>query len=132
MTDPEPTTGVLFYRQAMDTVVPVSSPRVAEMIKLLENTFRAINIGLANEMALLCDRMGIDVWEVIEAAATKPFEFMPFYPGPGLGGHCIPVDLFYLSWKARMDGAEAHFIAALIVDTRNALRDFRREHIVRL
>jgi UDP-N-acetyl-D-glucosamine dehydrogenase len=102
--------GALFYRQAVDTVVPVSSTRVAEMVKLLENTFRSINIGLANEMALLCDRMGIDVWEVIEAAATKPFGFMPFYPGPGLGGHCIPVDPFYLSWKAKMDGAEARFI----------------------
>ena len=102
--------GALFYSQAMETVVPVSSTRVAEMVKLLENTFRSINIGLANEMALLCDRMKIDVWEVIEAAATKPFGFMPFYPGPGLGGHCIPVDPFYLSWKAKMDGAEAHFI----------------------
>jgi UDP-N-acetyl-D-glucosamine dehydrogenase len=102
--------GALFYRQVMETVVPVSSTQVAEMVKLLENTFRSINIGLANEMALLCDRMQIDVWEVIEAAATKPFGFMPFYPGPGLGGHCIPVDPFYLSWKAKMDGAEAHFI----------------------
>jgi UDP-N-acetyl-D-glucosamine dehydrogenase len=102
--------GALFYRQAMDTVVPVSSTKVAEMVKLHENTFRSINIGLANEMALLCDRMQIDVWEVIEAAATKPFGFMPFFPGPGLGGHCIPVDPFYLSWKAKMDGADAHFI----------------------
>jgi UDP-N-acetyl-D-glucosamine dehydrogenase len=102
--------GALFYRQALDAVVPVSSPKVAEMVKLLENTFRSINIGLANEMALLCDRMKIDVWEVIEAAATKPFGFMPFYPGPGLGGHCIPVDPFYLSWKAKMDGVEARFI----------------------
>jgi len=102
--------GVLFYRQALETVVPVSSPRVAEMVKLLENTFRSINIGLANEMALLCDMMKIDVWEVIEAAATKPFGFMPFYPGPGLGGHCIPVDPFYLSWKAKLDGAEVRFI----------------------
>jgi len=102
--------GTFFYRQVMDVVVPVSSTKVAEMVKLLENTFRSINIGLANEMALLCDRMGIDVWEVIEAAATKPFGFMPFYPGPGLGGHCIPVDPFYLSWKAKMDGAEARFI----------------------
>ena len=102
--------GALFYRQAMESVVPVSSTKVAEMVKLLENTFRSINIGLANEMALLCDHMKIDVWEVIEAAATKPFGFMPFYPGPGLGGHCIPVDPFYLSWKAKMDGAEARFI----------------------
>jgi len=102
--------GALFYRQAIDTVVPVSSTKVAEMVKLLENTFRSINIGLANEMALLCDMMKIDVWEVIEAAATKPSGFMPFFPGPGLGGHCIPVDPFYLSWKAKLDGAEARFI----------------------
>jgi UDP-N-acetyl-D-glucosamine dehydrogenase len=80
------------------------------MVKLLENTFRMINIGLANEMALMCDRMGIDVWEVIEAAATKPFGFMPFYPGPGLGGHCIPVDPHYLSWKTKQAGQEARFI----------------------
>src|ERR1019366_9312002 len=84
--------GTLFYQQVMEKVVPVSSTRVAEMVKLLENTFRSINIGLANEMALMCDRMKIDVWEVIDAAATKPFGFMPFYPGPGLGGHCIPID----------------------------------------
>jgi UDP-N-acetyl-D-glucosamine dehydrogenase len=80
------------------------------MVKLLENTFRMINIGLANEMALMCDRMGIDVWEVIGAAATKPFGFMPFYPGPGLGGHCIPVDPFYLAWKSKQAGVEARFI----------------------
>jgi len=90
--------GTLFYSQALEKVVPASSTRVAEMVKLLENTFRMINIGLVNEMALMCDRMGIDVWEVIDAAATKPFGFMPFYPGPGLGGHCIPIDPFYLSW----------------------------------
>jgi UDP-N-acetyl-D-glucosamine dehydrogenase len=102
--------GTLFYEQAMEKVIPVSSTQVAEMVKLLENTFRSINIGLANEMALLCDCMKIDVWEVIEAAATKPFGFMPFYPGPGLGGHCIPVDPFYLSWKAKMNGVEARFI----------------------
>jgi len=101
---------VLLYSQAIDTVVPVSSPRVAEMVKLLENTFRMINIGLVNEMALMCDRMGINVWEVIEAAATKPFGYMPFYPGPGLGGHCIPIDPFYLSWKSKQAGAEARFI----------------------
>jgi UDP-N-acetyl-D-glucosamine dehydrogenase len=91
-------------------VIPVSSTRVAEMVKLLENTFRSVNIGLVNELALLCDRMKIDVWEVIDAAATKPFGFMPFYPGPGLGGHCIPIDPFYLSWKARETGFEARFI----------------------
>ena len=98
------------YDGAIKTIVPVSSPRVAEMVKLLENTFRAVNIGMVNELALMCDRMGIDVWEVVKAAATKPFGFMPFYPGPGLGGHCIPVDPFYLSWKARESGFEARFI----------------------
>ncbi|MCS6952471.1 MAG: nucleotide sugar dehydrogenase [Bryobacterales bacterium] len=102
--------GALFYSQAIQTVVPVSSTQVAEMVKLLENTFRMINIGLVNELAIMCDRMGIDVWEVIEAAATKPFGFMPFYPGPGLGGHCIPVDPFYLSWKTKQAGLEARFI----------------------
>ena len=102
--------GAHFYRQAIDQVVPVSCTRVAEMVKLLENTFRSVNIGLANEMAQLCNFMHMDVWEVIEAASTKPFGFMPFYPGPGLGGHCIPVDPFYLSWKARADGTEARFI----------------------
>jgi UDP-N-acetyl-D-glucosamine dehydrogenase len=102
--------GALFYRQALDHVVPVSSSQVAEMVKLLENTFRMINIGLVNELAIMCDRMGINVWEVIEAAATKPFGFMPFYPGPGLGGHCIPIDPYYLSWKAKQSGIEARFI----------------------
>ena len=102
--------GALFYRQALETVVPVQGTRVAEMVKLLENTFRMINIGLANEIALMCDRMGINVWEVIDAAATKPFGFMPFYPGPGLGGHCIPIDPFYLSWKTKQAGIEARFI----------------------
>ena len=102
--------GRLFYSQALETVVPVSSTQVAEMVKLLENTFRMINIGLANEMALMCGRIGIDVWEVIDAAATKPFGFMPFYPGPGLGGHCIPIDPFYLSWKTKQAGIEARFI----------------------
>jgi UDP-N-acetyl-D-glucosamine dehydrogenase len=102
--------GELFYSQALASVVPVSSTQVAEMVKLLENTFRMINIGLVNEMALMCDRMGINVWEVIEAAATKPFGFMPFYPGPGLGGHCIPIDPFYLSWKTKQAGIEARFI----------------------
>jgi UDP-N-acetyl-D-glucosamine dehydrogenase len=101
---------VLLYSQAIEKVIAVSSTKVAEMVKLLENTFRMINIGLANEMALLCDRMGINVWEVIEAAATKPFGFMAFYPGPGLGGHCIPIDPFYLSWKSKQAGAEARFI----------------------
>src|SRR3954464_3884359 len=98
------------YRTSIETVVPVSSTRVAEMVKLLENTFRAVNIGLVNELALMCDRLGIDVWEVVDAAKTKPFGFMPFYPGPGLGGHCIPIDPFYLSWKARQYGFEPRFI----------------------
>ncbi len=102
--------GALFYSQALDRVVPVSSTSVAEMVKLLENTFRMINIGLVNEMAMMCDHMGINVWEVIDAAATKPFGFMPFYPGPGLGGHCIPIDPFYLSWKTKQAGIEARFI----------------------
>ena len=102
--------GRLFYAQALEHVVPVSSTQVAEMVKLLENTFRMINIGLVNEMALMCDRIGINVWEVIDAAATKPFGFMPFYPGPGLGGHCIPIDPFYLSWKTKQAGIEARFI----------------------
>jgi UDP-N-acetyl-D-glucosamine dehydrogenase len=102
--------GALFYGQALEKVVPVSSTQVAEMVKLLENTFRMINIGLANEMAMMCGRMDINVWEVIEAAATKPFGFMPFFPGPGLGGHCIPIDPFYLSWKTKQAGIEARFI----------------------
>jgi UDP-N-acetyl-D-glucosamine dehydrogenase len=102
--------GSLFYSQALQNVVPVTSTQVAEMVKLLENTFRMINIGLANEIAMMCSRMGINVWEVIEAAATKPFGFMPFYPGPGLGGHCIPIDPFYLSWKSKQAGVEARFI----------------------
>jgi UDP-N-acetyl-D-glucosamine dehydrogenase len=102
--------GTLFYSQALQTVIPVSSTQVAEMVKLLENTFRMINIGLVNEMAMMCNRMGIDIWEVIDAAATKPFGFMPFYPGPGLGGHCIPIDPFYLSWKSKQAGVEARFI----------------------
>jgi UDP-N-acetyl-D-glucosamine dehydrogenase len=102
--------GRLFYAQALEHVVPVGSTQVAEMVKLLENTFRMINIGLVNEIATMCDGMGINVWEVIDAAATKPFGFMPFYPGPGLGGHCIPIDPFYLSWKTKQAGIEARFI----------------------
>ena len=98
------------YSAAIETIVPVSSTQVAEMVKLLENTFRAVNIGLVNEIALMCDRLGIDVWEVVQAAATKPFGFMPFYPGPGLGGHCIPIDPFYLSWKAKQTGFDPRFI----------------------
>ena len=98
------------YGHIVETVVPVSSPRVAEMVKLLENTFRAVNIGMVNELALMCRDLDVDVWEVIDAARTKPFGFMPFYPGPGLGGHCIPVDPFYLGWKARQHGFEPRFI----------------------
>ena len=98
------------YGLIADTVVPVSSPRAAEMVKLLENTFRAVNIGLVNEVALMCREFGVDVWEVIDAAKTKPFGFMAFHPGPGLGGHCIAIDPFYLSWKARKSGLESRFI----------------------
>jgi UDP-N-acetyl-D-glucosamine dehydrogenase len=98
------------YTGVLEHVHPVSTATVAESVKLLENTFRSVNIGLVNEIALMCDRMGIDVWEVIDAAKTKPFGFMPFYPGPGIGGHCIPLDPFYLSWKAKQFGFEARFI----------------------
>jgi len=101
---------VALYGAAIAKVVPVSSPEVAEAAKILENVFRAVNIALANEMKVVLDRMGINVWEVIEAAKTKPFGFMPFYPGPGLGGHCIPLDPFYLTWKAAEHGAWARFI----------------------
>jgi len=110
-TDPRSTeVAAALYNLIVETVVPVSSTRVAEMVKLLENTFRAVNIGLVNELALMCRDLEVDVWEVIDAAKTKPFGFMPFYPGPGLGGHCIPIDPFYLSWKARQNGFESRFI----------------------
>jgi UDP-N-acetyl-D-glucosamine dehydrogenase len=99
-----------WYSQAIKTIIPVSSAEAAEMTKILENTFRMINIGLVNEMAIMCDRLGIDVWEVIEAASTKPFGFMKFLPGPGLGGHCIPIDPLYLSWKLRAHNYAARFI----------------------
>ncbi|WP_420453987.1 nucleotide sugar dehydrogenase [Rubrivirga sp.] len=102
--------GVALYDAAVETVVPVSSPEVAELTKIFENTFRAVNIGLANELLLMCDRLGLDAWEVIEAAATKPFGFMRFTPGPGLGGHCLPVDPHYLSWKLRGLDYTARFI----------------------
>ncbi len=98
------------YGSIIQKVIPVSSTQAAEMIKLLENTFRAVNIGLVNELAIMCNHLNIDVWEVIEGAATKPFGFMPFYPGPGLGGHCLPIDPIYLSWKARLLNFEARFI----------------------
>ena len=100
----------MLYSAAGMNPVPVRSTRVAETVKLLENTFRSVNIGLVNEIAMMCNRMSINVWEVIDAAATKPFGFMPFYPGPGLGGHCIPIDPFYLSWKAKQSGFDARFI----------------------
>jgi len=98
------------YGAAIETIVPVSSSSAAEMVKLLENTFRMVNIGLVNEMALMCDKLGVNVWEVINAAASKPFGFMPFYPGPGLGGHCIPIDPHYLSWKLKTLNYTARFI----------------------
>ena len=100
----------LLYSQIVKDVIPVSSTRSAEMVKLLENTFRAVNIGLINELALMCNKMNLDIWEIIDAAKTKPFGFMPFYPGPGLGGHCLPCDPIYLSWKARTHGFEARLI----------------------
>ncbi len=99
-----------WYQQALKTVIPVTSTEVAEMAKLLENTFRMINIGLVNELAIICDRLGVDVWEVVDAAATKPFGFMKFTPGPGLGGHCIPIDPLYLSWKMKSLNYTARFI----------------------
>jgi UDP-N-acetyl-D-glucosamine dehydrogenase len=102
---------VTLYRRITPEVVPVSSPATAEMVKLLENTFRSVNIALANEFAIMCRRLGVSVWEVIAGAATKPFGFLPFYPGPGLGGHCIPSDPYYLSWKVRLSGYEPRFIA---------------------
>jgi UDP-N-acetyl-D-glucosamine dehydrogenase len=100
----------LFYSQFIDRVIPVSSTKCAEMVKLLENTFRSINIGMVNELALMCDLLGVDVYEVIDAAATKPFGFSPFYPGPGLGGHCIPIDPHYLAWKLKALNFQARFI----------------------
>jgi UDP-N-acetyl-D-glucosamine dehydrogenase len=101
---------VALYSRAIDTIIPVSSCRAAEATKLLENIFRSVNIALVNELKLVYGAMGIDVWEVIDAAKTKPFGFMPFYPGPGLGGHCIPIDPFYLTWKAREHGQHTRFI----------------------
>jgi UDP-N-acetyl-D-glucosamine dehydrogenase len=117
------------YGASVNRVVTVSSTRVAEMVKLLENTFRAVNIGLVNEIAQMCHKMDIDVWEVINAAKTKPFGFMPFYPGPGLGGHCIPIDPFYLSWKARQSGFECRFIE-LAGQVNGAMPEYVVERIV--
>jgi UDP-N-acetyl-D-glucosamine dehydrogenase len=102
--------GQLFYETAIETVIPVQGTRTAEMVKLLENTFRMINIGMINELAIMCDRMKINIWDVIDAAKTKPFGFMPFYPGIGVGGHCIPIDPFYLSWKSKQYGCDPRFI----------------------
>lgn len=113
----------LLYGQVVDRVVPVSCAEAAEMVKLLENTFRAVNIGLVNELALICDRLQLNVWEVIEAASTKPYGFMPFYPGPGLGGHCIPIDPLYLSWKMKTLNFSARFIE-LAGETNSHMPDF--------
>lgn len=112
-----------FYSQTIEHIVPVSSTKAAELVKVYENTFRAVNIALANEVALLCDRMGLDVWEVLDAAFTKPFGIMPFYPGPGVGGHCIPVDPHYLEWKAREYNFQTHFIA-LAGETNRKMPEF--------
>jgi UDP-N-acetyl-D-glucosamine dehydrogenase len=119
-----------FYEQVITQVVPVSSTKTAEMVKLLENTFRSVNIGLVNEVALMCDRLGIDVWEVIDAAASKPFGFMPFYPGPGLGGHCIPIDPHYLSWKLKSLNYYARFIE-LAGDINSHMPEYVVEKIVK-
>ena len=104
------TLATALYARVAPQIVPVSGTETAEMVKLFENTFRSVNIALVNEFAIMCRRLGLSVWEVIAAASTKPFGFMPFYPGPGLGGHCIPIDPFYLSWKARQNGFECRFI----------------------
>jgi UDP-N-acetyl-D-glucosamine dehydrogenase len=113
------------YETIVKEPVPVSSTSAAEMVKLLENTFRAVNIGLVNEMALMCDKLGLSVWEIVGAAATKPYGFMPFYPGPGLGGHCIPVDPHYLSWKLRTLNYTARFI-----ELASEVNGYMPEHVV--
>ena len=123
--------GVAFYSQTVERVIPVSSAKVAEMVKVFENTFRAVNIALVNELALLCDRMGISVWEVLEAAFTKPFGIMPFWPGPGVGGHCIPVDPHYLEWKAKELNFNTHFIA-LAGEINRKMPEFVREKANRI
>ncbi len=119
-----------FYASCIDTTVPVSSPEAAELVKLLENTFRSVNIGLVNEMAIVCDRLGVDVWEVIEAAATKPFGFMKFTPGPGIGGHCIPLDPHYLAWKMRTLNYKTRFID-LASEINSAMPAFVVEKVAR-
>jgi UDP-N-acetyl-D-glucosamine dehydrogenase len=123
--------GVAFYSQTVERVIPVSSAKVAEMVKVFENTFRAVNIALVNELALLCDRVGISVWEVLEAAFTKPFGIMPFWPGPGVGGHCIPVDPHYLEWKAKELNFNTHFIA-LAGEINRKMPEFVREKANRI
>ncbi len=119
-----------FYSSTIDTVVPVSSPEAAELVKLLENTFRSVNIGLVNEMAIVCDRLGVDIWEVIDAAATKPFGFMKFTPGPGIGGHCIPLDPHYLAWKMRALNYKTRFID-LASEVNSSMPDFVVEKVAR-
>ena len=123
-------TAAALYGTCIDTIVPVSSPESAELVKLLENTFRSVNIGLVNEMAIVCDRLGVDVWEVIEAAATKPFGFMKFTPGPGIGGHCIPLDPHYLAWKMRTLNYKTRFID-LASEINSAMPDLVVEKVTR-
>lgn len=115
--------GLAIYNLAIEKTIPCSSPKVAEMAKLLENIYRCVNISMINEMKMICDKMGIDIWQVVEAASTKPFGFTPFYPGPGIGGHCIPVDPFYLTWKAKEFGIHANFIE-LAGDMNFKVQDF--------
>lgn len=122
---------MLFYQQTIDHVVPVSSAKAAELVKVFENTFRAVNIALVNELAMLCDRMDLNVWEVLDAANTKPFGIMPFYPGPGVGGHCIPIDPHYLEWKAKELNFNTHFIA-LAGEINRKMPEFVREKAWRL
>ncbi len=123
--------GVVFYSQTVERVIPVSSAKVAELVKVFENTFRAVNIALVNELALLCDRMGLNVWEVLEAAFTKPFGIMPFWPGPGVGGHCIPVDPHYLEWKSKELNFNTHFIA-LAGEINRKMPEFVKEKAIRI
>jgi nucleotide sugar dehydrogenase len=122
---------VAFYSQTIENMVPVSSAKAAELVKVFENTFRAVNIALANEMMLLCDRMGLNVWEVLDAANTKPFGIMPFYPGPGVGGHCIPLDPHYLEWKAKEFNFNTHFIA-LAGEINRSMPEFVRDKAARV
>ncbi len=121
----------VFYEQTIPDIHAVSSTQAAEMVKLLENTFRSVNIGLVNEVAVMCDRLGLNVWEIIDAAATKPFGFMPFYPGPGLGGHCIPIDPHYLSWKLKSLNYYARFIE-LAGDINSHMPEYVTERIISL